>query len=290
MNLPTTRRPSERLLARLVLRLYPPAWRERYGAEVSAHLDDSDGRAAAALSLAWRALPVWLWPPGHLRDRDGQLRSSLGMILTAGGMLAGVGLVFAQLTQFQGFGAGRGGVVPASYLVFDAAMAVAALAGAAGALPLWLVMLRRARREHRPRQTAYLLAPLVVPPAYLALLVAATRLFGGPHGISPGLFLTVTLAGFGAAAVTCAGPVLALGRLKPRGPAVRWAVRAGSVATAAIVVAGGASIVAVAGLCRWAPAFAGYHSGIVLCGYLAVVGGLAAAAGTGALRGLRAAR
>jgi hypothetical protein len=289
MNLPTTRPPSERLLARLVLRLYPPAWRERYGAEVGAHLDDSGGGPATALSLAWRALPAWLWPPAHLHDRDGRMRSSLGTTLMAGAMLTGVGLVFAQLTQFQGYD-GRGSlVVLASYATFDAAMAVAALAGAVGALPLWLVMLRRARRERRSREAAYLLAPVVIPAAYLGLVATVTRLFGGPGGVSPWLFLAVTLAGFGAAGLTCACPVLAMRRLKPRGPAVRWAIRAGSVATAAIVVAGGASVVAVAGLYLRAPGFAGYHSGAVLGGYLAVVTSLAVVACAGAVRGLRAA-
>lgn len=290
MNLPTIRRSSERLLARVALQLYPPAWRSRYGAEVRALLDESGGGTAAALSLAWRALPVWLWPPRHLYERDGRTRSALGTVLVAGAMLAGVGLVFVQLTQFQGLGAHGSLVVLGAYAVFDAAMAAAALAGAIGALPLWLLMLRRARRERRSRETAYLLVPVVVPPAYLGLVAIVARLFGGPDGVSPWLFLGITLLGFGAAGLTCAGPILALRRLQPRGPAIRLAVRAGGVATAAIVLAGAASVVAVSGLSLWARGFAGYHSAVVLGGYLAVVAALATAAGVGAARGLRATR
>ena len=289
MNMPTTRRaPSERLLARIALKLYPPAWRERYQTEVKAMLDDSGGGPRAALSLAWRALPAWIWPPSHLHDRDGRTRSALGTLLVAGSMLAGVGLVFAQLTQLQGFDARGNPLVIGAYVVFDAAMAIAALAGAIGALPLWLVMLRRARREHRTKETAYLLAPLVIPPAYLGLLATAARLFAGPNGVSQGLFFVVTLVGFGAAGLCCAGPILALRRLKPRGPAVRLAMRTGIVAAGAIVTAGAASVAAVSGLFLRAPNFAGYHSGGILAGYFIVVAGLTAAACTGAARGLRA--
>jgi hypothetical protein len=290
MHLPTSRRPSDRLLARAALRLYPPAWRERYGAEVRAVLDDSGGGAAAALSLAWRALPAWLWPPAHLHDRDARMRSALGTVLAAGAMLTGVGLVFAQLTQFQGYDAHGNLLVIGAYALFDAAMAVAALAGAVAALPLWLVMLRRARRERRTAETACLLAPVIIPPAYMGLVATVTRLLGGPDGVSPWVFLAVTLVGFAAAALSCAGPILALRRLRPRGPAVRLAVRAGSIAATAIAVAGAASVAAVTGLCLWAQAFAGYHSGVVLGGYAAIVACLAIAACVGSARGLRAAR
>jgi hypothetical protein len=290
MNLPTGRRPSERLLARLALRLYPPAWRERYAAEVRTVLDDSGGGTAAALSLAWRALPAWLWPPSHLHDRDARMRSALGTVLVAGAMLTGVGLVFAQLTQLQGYDAHGNLLVIGAYALFDTALAVAALAGAVAAVPLWLVMLRRARREHRAAETAYLLAPVVIPPAYMALVATVARLLGGPNGVSAPVFLLVALAGLAAAALSSAGPILALRRLRPRGPAVRLAVRAGSVATGAIVVAGAASVVAVAGLAYWVPAFAGYHSSPVLVGYTAVLGCLATAACVGSVRGLRAMR
>ncbi|HXB47145.1 MAG TPA: hypothetical protein VNW50_05230 [Streptosporangiaceae bacterium] len=290
MSTPPVPRPGKSRLARAALRLYPPAWRARYGAEVLALLDDTGGGMAAALGLAWRALPAWIWPPRQLHDRDARMRASLGTVLVAGAMLAGVCLVFAQLTQFQGFMAHGSAVVVGSYAIFDAAMAVCALAAAVGGLPLWLVMLRRARREHRARETAYLMLPVVAPAAYLATLATVARLLGGPDGVSPGVFLAVTLLGFGAAAAACAGPVLTMQRLRPRGPAVQLAVRAAAVATAAIVVAAGASATALTGLSLWAHGFAGYHSGAVLGGYLAVVAALAMTAAVSARRGARAAR
>jgi hypothetical protein len=290
MGAPQVRRPGKARLARAALRLYPPAWRARYGAEVLVLLDDTGGGLAAALGLAWRALPAWICPPGQLHDQDARMRASLGTVLGAGGMLAGVCLVFAQLTQLQGLRVHGSPVVAGSYAIFDAAMAVCALAAAAGGLPLWLVMLRRARREHRARETAYLMLPVVAPAAYLATIATVARLLGGPDGVSAGVFVAVTLLGFGAAAAACAGPILAMQRLRPRGPAVQLAVRAAGVATAAIVVAAAASATALTGLCLWARGFAGYHSGAALCGYLAVVAGLAMTATVSARRGTRAAR
>jgi uncharacterized membrane protein YozB (DUF420 family) len=289
MSTPPVRRPGKARLARAALRLYPPAWRARYSDEVLALLDDTGGGLAAALGVAWRAIPAWIWPPRQLHDQDARMRASLGTVLAAGAMLAGVCLVFAQLTQLQGFRAHGSPMVGGSYAIFDVAMAVCALA-AAGGLPLWLVMLRRARREHRARETAYLMLPVVAPGGYLVTVATVARLLGGPAGVSPGVFLAVTLLGFGAAAASCAGPILAMQRLRPRGPAVQLAVRAAAVATAAIVVAGAASVTALTGLFLWARGFAGFHSGAVLSGYLAVVAALAMTAAISARRGARAAR
>jgi hypothetical protein len=151
-------------------------------------------------------------------------------------------------------------------------------------------MLRRARREHRVRETAALMLPIVAPGAYLLTLATTVRLLRGPDGVSAWVFLAFTLLGFGAAAVACAGPIVAMQRLQPRGPAVQLAVRAAGVATAAISVAAVASATALSGLFLWARDFAGYHSGAVLSGYLAVVGGLAMTAVVSARRGTRAAR
>jgi hypothetical protein len=253
---------------------------------------------AAALGLAWRALPAWIWPPRQLHDRDARMRASLGTVLASGAMLAGVCLVFAQLTQFQGYDTHLFPLVGGSYAIFDVAMVVCALAAAAGGMPLWLVMLRRARREHRTRETAYLMLPVVAPTAWIATVATVARLLGGPDGVSPGVFLAVTLLGFGAAAASCAGPILAMRRLRPRGPAVQLAVRAAGVATAAIVVAGAASVTALAGLSLWAFGFGGYAPVLInaqivvwsVSAYLAVVAALAITAIVSARRGTRAAR
>ncbi len=204
----SSRRPGRRapFLARAALALYPPSWRARYQDELLALLDDSGGRLGAVASVAWRALPAWLSPPRHLHDRPARVRASLATALLSGALLTGLGLVFAQLTQLQGFTVPGHPAIGWAYAVFDVALAVSGLVAGLGGLPLWLVMLRRARREQRFRDLVYLLSPVIAPVTYLAGLIAVTRLASGGHGISAGWFGAVTLAGFAAAATAAAGP------------------------------------------------------------------------------------
>ncbi len=279
--------PGSALLARAALALYPPSWRARYGDEVRALLDDSGGGLAAVGSVALRAAPAWICPP--LRDRPARMRSSLATALMAWSMLIGLGLVFAQLTQFQGFTALGHPEVRWAYAVFDVSLALSALVTGFGGLPLWLLMLRRAGRGHRLRDLAYLLLPLAAPAAYLAALIVTIRLVGGPQGVSPWWFLVITLAGFAAAATAAAGPGQALRRLQPRGPALRLATAAAGVAAAAIAVAAAAIVVAVIGLCLWERHFVGYHHGTIPGAYMALVVAAAAVTTVSAARGTRAA-
>src|SRR2546429_650950 len=150
-------------LARAVLALYPPSWRARHGVEVLALLDDSGGGPAAVASLAWHALPAWFYPPRHLHDRPARMRASLATALVSWSMLTGLGLVFAQLTQLQGLAPAALPQIRWAYAVFDVTLATSALIAGLGGLPLWLLMLRRARREQRTRDTVYLLLPALAP-------------------------------------------------------------------------------------------------------------------------------
>jgi hypothetical protein len=277
------------LLGRAVLALYPPAWRARYRQEALELLCDLGGGMAAAASLAWRAVPAWLWPPQHLHDRAARMRASLATVLMAWSMLAALGLVFEQLTQQQVRPRGLT-IVGWSYATFDVAFLASGLILAAGALPLWLLMLRRARRQRSARDTIYLLLPALAPAAFLAGLVILVRLVRSPGGIGPWWFLGLTLAGFAAAAAAATGPALALRRLRPRGPAVRLASLASAAAIATMLLACAASLIAGAGLSIWAPGFAGYHKAGPISGYLALVTVAGAVAAVSARRGARAAR
>jgi MFS family permease len=282
-------RPGATLAARAALALYPPSWRARYGDEVHALLDESGGGLRAIASVAWRALPAWIWPPRHLHDGPARMRASLSTGLMAWSFLIGLGLVFAQLTQFQGYKPNAYPFIAWSYLVFDAALAISVLAAGLGGLPLWLLMLRRAHRERRRRDTVYLLLPLIVPAAYLAGLSVTISLVGGAQGVSQGWFLIVIGVGFAAAGLAASGPGLALRRLQPRGPALRLAAIAAGAAAAAIAVAVLAIIVAVTGLSMRARGFAGYHHAAVPGVYLTLVVAAAAVTAVSAARGARAA-
>jgi len=287
---PQARSSCASALARTALALYPAAWRARYGDEVRALLDDSGADLRTIAGLAWQAMPAWVWPVRHLYDRPARMRSSLATVLVAWTALAGLALVFAQLTQAQGLTPAGHPIVAWSYWVFDAAVLVSVLAMAAGGLPLWLLMMRRARREHRLRDMAYLLSPVVVPVVYLTAVLVTVRLVRHADGVGPWWFLAFIVLGFAAAAVFAAGPGLALRRLRPRGPAVTVAASAAAVAAVTMGLAGAASIVAAVGLYLWAPQYAGYHQGWPLGLYLPMVVLAGAAAAVSAARGIRAIR
>jgi len=328
-------------LARLALGLYPPAWRDRYRDEVLALLEESGGGTRAAASLAWHAVPAWISPPRNLyADRTARMRACLATVLLAWSVLAGLSLVFAQLTQLQGavppiltYAAPSvtlvrlttltltpyTAIVTWSYHVFDAALIVSALAIGAGGLPLWLIMLRRAHREHRRRDLARLLMPLLVPTAYLLALVITVSLIRAaqgcrvahdpplvgacqPNGVGPWWFLVFVLAGFAAAITAALGPARALRSMKPRGPAVRFAARAAALGVGSMLVAALASGTAAISLYQFArytdslrpwvdmQSFQQYGSTATLVVYLGLVVAAAAVAAVSASRAAGAAR
>ena len=90
--------PGATRLARMALALYPPSWRARYGDEVHALLQESGGPRDVA-SLAWRALPAWIWLPAHLHDRPARMRASLSTGLLAWSFLTGIKLPSEALTM-----------------------------------------------------------------------------------------------------------------------------------------------------------------------------------------------
>lgn len=314
---------------RLALGLYPPAWRDRYGDEVLALMAQSGGGTRAAASLAWRAVPAWICPPRHLLgDRSARMRSSLSTVLVAWSILAGVGLVFDQLTQQQGvvppaysyqtwktpkaqivWITSYAHVVNWSYLVFDVALAASVLAMVVGGLPLWLVMLRRAWGGHRRRDMMRLLMPVLAPCSWLVALGVVATLLHSPGGMSGEWFLAFVLAGFAAAIVAATGPGLALRSLRPGGPAVRFATRAAAVGIVSMCVAVLASSTAAVSMYLfsrgpgnlWAPPSQQlritqgplldqqYGNTAILVLYLALIAVPAAVAIVSATRGVRAA-
>jgi hypothetical protein len=298
------------VLARAALGLYPPAWRARYSDEVVALLEESGAGVRAAASLAWHAVPAWACPPRHLYDRRERMRASVASVGMAWALLAGLGAVFVQLAQTQGQvqapTLARHPVITWSYWAFDACLVVSVLAVAVGGVPLWLVMLRHARRARRGGEVALLLLAAVVPAVYLAAGAAVVVLVRGPGrpvvpweprsvvdlangGVGPRWFLALVLLGFAAALVSAAGPALALRRLRPHGPVLVLAARAAFLAAVTMSLAGAASVVAAVGLYLWAPAYAGYHMTWLLAVYLPAVLLAAAVAVVSAARGIRAA-
>jgi len=196
----------------LALRLYPRAWRERYADEVGALLEDTGSSPAAAASLAVRAVPAWVNPPRHLHDREARMRASVGTVLVTWSALTGIGIVFARLTQLQGFRTPGHPLVQWCYLIFDAALALSVLTAAAGGLPLWLQMIRLARRQRRRPELAWLSLAVVVPAGFAAVAVVALTVVSHPEASGPWWFVGSAILGLGAAGLSSAGPVVALNR------------------------------------------------------------------------------
>lgn len=293
------------------LRLYPAAWRARYEDEVRALLEDSGADMRTIASLAWQAMLARIWPPRHLYDPPARMRASLATVLVAWTVLTGLAVVFASFTQTQpslqqNLTGPRHLVIQWSYWVFDAAIGVSLLAVAAGGLPLWLLILRQARRQHRRREIACLLAPAVVPAVYLGAASVTLSLVRPPgtapiqppfvntttsfidlanHNVGPWWLMVV---GFAAGLIAAAGPGLALHSLRPRGPRVTLAARAAGLAVAAMGLAGAASIVTAAGLYAWGGA--PYRQGWPFAVYLGLLLAAIAGAAVSAARGIRAAR
>ena len=229
--------------------------------------------SAEVASVAWRALPAWFCPPRHLHDRPARMRASLATALLSWCVLAGLGLVLDQLTQTQDLTMPGPAEVRTAFVVFHVTLVAWVLVVGLGGLPLWLLMLRRARREWRTRDTVYLLLPVLAPAAFLGAVIATG---GAPE-------LTV----FAAAAIAAAGPGLALRRLQPQGPALRLAAAAGGVAAAIMAVGAAAIVVAAARLSPWPQPFAG--NAPVPTVYMALVVTAATVTAVSAARGTRAA-
>jgi hypothetical protein len=224
-------------------------------------------------------------------------------------LLAGLAAVFLQVAQAQGAAQGptlaRYPVIQWSYWAFDGCLAASLLAVAAGGVPLWLRLLRAARATRRPRELAWVLAPVVLPAAYLAATAAVAGLVRQPAArvvpwqprsvvdlangmVGPWWFLALVVCGLAAGVVSAAGPGVALRRLRPDGPAVVLAARAAVLAAVAMGLAAVASVVAAVGLYLWAPGYAGYHEAWQLAVYLPAVLLASVIAVVSAVRGVRA--
>jgi hypothetical protein len=86
-----------RRLAALLLRSYPPSFRDRYGTELKALVDDSPPSTRTLLDLARGASGAWLFPAfiGGVQERRRlRLQATVGTIWAAGvaGVLAVPGL------------------------------------------------------------------------------------------------------------------------------------------------------------------------------------------------------
>ena len=196
-------------LARLALRLYPPAYRRRYGDEMEALVEDSGPTAGAVVDLLRGAIGAHLRPaPGVTATigREERLRRGLGAALGCWLLFAVAGLAFYKTTEGRPFEGVAG--TPSALGALHLAIQVVALVGGAamllGAAPFAVAALRRrahgaarqgsvpAEPSRRARALAVVCAAVLagamveiaaLTAAYLvAITTAAPHLAGEPNG------------------------------------------------------------------------------------------------------------
>ena len=174
-----------RRLAELALLAYPLAFRRRYGAELRALLDDSPPRPGTVFDVLRGAVAAHLRPPAGIDagvvGPDDRLRASISGVLACWLAFAVAGIAFAITTEDAPFVA-AGSSHPLLGDVHHAIQLlaiVASLALAAGAAPLVVGALARARRDSGLRLLVSL--PVAALAAFAALTGALAAVAHAGH-------------------------------------------------------------------------------------------------------------
>ncbi|MET9018501.1 hypothetical protein ABZV93_00810 [Actinopolymorpha sp. NPDC004070] len=226
----------------MVVALYPPAWRERYGEEFVALLEDTGVHLRQVLDVLPAAASAWIRPAAHLHDRAARMRASVATTLFAWVTLTAGAVVFGQLHDDPTPGTLAGGGLRAVYV---ACAAASVLALALGGMPLAGAVVRATHR--RVRTVAALGVPVVAAAGFLTAAVTVSRLV--PHSPRPGVgigttwFLALTAVGGAAALASAVGPASALRHTPVAGRPLVVALVAGA---AAIVSMGATAAIGLA--------------------------------------------
>lgn len=287
-----------------LLRLYPSAWRARYGDEFLALLADLRLSPIDLLDITLGALDARLTEPRARAEADACERDAMNALGGIGTMLsrlrASAITVFCAYIGFVVAGLGFNGILDdnplaqlraahpelhATVLVMEAAAIVALLAVLIGGLPIGFAALRQAYRERRLR-TLWLFA---TPPLALLTFIIFASVFialslqqGKPlYGGAPTYLIVLYLVGnvvFGLAAIVSAAAVsVAIVRSSVSERLYRFARTPALVTTLAMVVMLGAAV-AWGALANAADAQAFLHSpGLYQLNTVVVWGGVVVA-------------
>ncbi|MEV4110318.1 hypothetical protein [Nonomuraea sp. NPDC049695] len=201
------------LVARVALACYPPWFRERYGKELAALVEDVGGGPRALLDLAGAATLAWL-RPALAGAPDARLRRRLQATLATTWVAWCAGISSVPLLDRLLLDPPQPGTPHAVRVLVSAAwwlvLAGCAVAGT-GALQLTLRVLLPARDRR-------LVRPLLPAGLLVGVEAAGAVLLAQPHRLSPGFLagLLTWVAGLGAMVLALAvGPVVTLRRARP---------------------------------------------------------------------------
>jgi MFS family permease len=186
-------------MRKLLLSLYPEAWRERYGEEMAALLDATPPSITGALDLLRGAVDAHLRPRVRAAPAV-RARGTIAQVLGCFIVFCAVGLGFAKTIENTGYRAHVHPLLGISHSVIVIATILAAGALALAAAPLALAALAQARRTREPA----LVRLIAVPPVAIASFAGSVGLLAlwrhaHHHGAGLGGWLLVGLC------VLCAG-------------------------------------------------------------------------------------
>lgn len=193
-----------RRLAALTLLLYPLAFRRRYGEEMRALLDQTPPRALTLFDLLRGALAAHLRPPAGLAgvlDPMDRVRASTSGVLVCWVAFAAAGFGFYKTTEDNRAVGNAHPVLGGAHLAVQVLALLGGLGVLAGALPLILLALGRARRDRSLRTLVSL--PLLAVVVFAAL-TALLRWFGAfDHARAPSTVGGVAFIAWGLAGLAC---------------------------------------------------------------------------------------
>lgn len=247
------------LATRWALRVYPPSFRDRYGAELETLVADTGTGPGTVTNLLAGALLAWLRPvlpaePGERRRRRLQASVATTWVAWCAGFLVAPSANRALLDPpVPGAGSAVRALLQISQWAMVAGWVLVLIAG----IPLGLRVVTSAFRS-RDRKT---LRPLWTP---VALLLTESAGFGllaalrGDEAQRPSTsFLVVFLLwtiGFGALVVTGGlGPALALTRHRPDAASLRWPGLLALGVAVAVTITTATSLGAIAATALWGP-------------------------------------
>ncbi|WP_433445065.1 hypothetical protein [Nonomuraea sp. CA-141351] len=201
------------LAARVVLVCYPPWFRERYGEELAALVEDLGGGPGVVVDLALGAARAWL-RPALAGDEEARVRRRLQATLATTWVAWCVGISSVPLLDRLLLDPPTPGTPqPVRTLVGLAGwLAVAGCVVAAAAAALLALRVLVPTRDRR------LLAPLLPGGVLMGVEVTGALLLAPPHRMSAGFLagVLVWLIGLGAMVLAvAAGPVVTLRRAQP---------------------------------------------------------------------------
>jgi hypothetical protein len=275
----------------VLVRLYPQAWRRRYGDEFAALLADTGVGARVVGDVLLAAAAAWARPSGRLHTRSGRMRATVSVTLCAWTAVAAAAVLFGKLTRDGAvYLVDRADPVRVwCYDVYAAAGCASALVMLVGGLvPVAAATIRACPPGRQRRRVVGLLAaPVLAVSGFLGAAALVACLAGAPggtgSGVGPGWFLTLVALGLVAAAVCAAAPAVAMTRASLHGAALVAGVVAGTCASGLMAIAILASL-------AYEATTIGESSWAAIVGYGAVTAAALAVAATSSARGLRALR